>query len=263
MKKVGNIFGRHPFPIFILLSCLLSWWSAPFANGSIIPYGPSVAALIVIALTAGKPGLRAWWRRVTNWRAAGYWYLVAPAIIIGYQGAAYYLNILFGATVASPPVLPSLALILQLAIIGGQWEEPGWSGYALPILLDRYANRKRGALIAVLILGVYRAIWHLPLFLYGHIPWFDIFIFAIAFQFIIAWLYIRSGGSVPVVMLFHFISNLLGAVMSPVFAGADRTSYYALFMGLASLVAVVIALFTFTKNGLQNLPAISVVESEG
>jgi hypothetical protein len=42
-------------------------------------------------------------------------------------------------------------------------------------------------------------------------------------------------------MLFHFTSNIAGSVMSPVFAGAGRTTYYALFMGLASLTALLIA----------------------
>ena len=65
--------------------------------------------------------------------------------------------------------------------------------------------------------------------------------FEIAFQLLIAWLYNRSGGSVPAVMWLHFTSNVVGSIMSPVFAGAERTAYYALFMALASLAALVIA----------------------
>jgi hypothetical protein len=252
MNKTENTFAKYQFPIFFLLSCLLSWWSAPFMNGAIIPYGPMLAALIVLAVSAGKQGVSKWWRGVTHWRVAWYWYLIGPAIIIGYQGVAFFINLLLGAPVASSPALPSMGVFLQLLIIGGQWEEPGWSGYALPKLLDRYTNRKNATLIAVLLLGVLRSIWHLPLFLYGHIPWFDIFIFVVAFQIITAWLYIRSGGSVPVVILFHFTSNLLGAIMSPVFTGAARTNYYALFMGLATMIAIVIAIFAKSVSTPQN-----------
>jgi hypothetical protein len=255
MNKTKNTSAKYRLPMFFLLSYLLSWWSAPLTDGVIIPYGPIFATLIVLAVTAGRQGIRKWWRRITHWRVAWYWYLVGPAIIVGYQGAAFIINLLLRASIADFPTLPSMGVFLQLLIIGGLWEEPGWSGYALPQLLDRYTNRRNGALIAVVILGVFRAIWHLPLFLYGHIAWFDIFIFEIGFQIIIGWLYIRSGGSVPVVMLFHFTSNLLGTVMSPVFTGAARTNYYALFMGLAAMIAVVITIFAVTESRPQSLPA--------
>lgn len=148
--------------------------------------------------------------------------------------------LLSGATVASPPHL-TIGIVIELIIIGGFWEEIGWTGYALPTLRNRFANRANGPLIAALVLGVFRSIWHLPLLLYGQIPWFDVLFFAVAVQLIIAWIFFGSGGSLPAVMLFHFISNIMGSLMYPVIAGADRTMYYAIFMGLACLVALVIA----------------------
>jgi membrane protease YdiL (CAAX protease family) len=60
----------------------------------------------------------------------------------------------------------------------------------------------------------------LPLFLYGHIPWFDISIFGFAFQLLIAWMFYRSGGSVLAVMLLHFVSNLMGSFTAPMFTAA-------------------------------------------
>lgn len=260
MAKIRSVFAedffaRYQLSMFFLLSYLLSWWSAPMMNGAIIPYGPMFAALIVLALVAGRPGLSAWRRRMTYWRVSWFWYLVSPAIVIGYQMAAYLILLGSGFPVASAPALPSLGVFLQLLFMGGQWEEPGWSAYALPLLLERYASRKNGTLKAVMILGVFRAIWHLPLFIYGHIQWFDIFIFAIAFQIIIAWLYLRSGGSIPVVMLFHFTSNLFGAVMYPVFDGSAHTAYYALFMTIATLIAAVIAVSVRGAGSPHNLQA--------
>jgi hypothetical protein len=168
-----------------------------------------------------------------------YWYLIGPAIIAGYHAIAFAINLLLGAAVVSPPRL-SMGLVVELVLLGGLWEEPGWSGYALPKLQERFANQPNGPLIAALTLGAFRAIWHLPLFLYGHLFWFDILIFSFAFQLIIAWVFNRSGGSVPAVILLHFMSNLLGSGMNPVFDGAARTTYYALFMALASLAALVI-----------------------
>lgn len=240
MKKTEGFVARYQLPIFFFLTYLLSWWSVPFANGGLLPHGPAFAALIILALTAGRQGMSQLWRRMTHW-GAGWWYLIGPAVIVGYQGIAFIINLLLGATIAEAPHLPTLATFLFLLFMGGQWEELGWTGYALPKIQERFASRTNGALLAALVLGVFRSLWHLPLFLYGAIYWFDIFIFAFAFQLIIAWLYTRSGGSVPVVFWFHFMSNILGSVMSSVFAEPTRTTYYILFMGLAALFAAVIA----------------------
>jgi len=49
------------------------------------------------------------------------------------------------------------------ALPGGMWEEPGWSGFALPRLQERYTGRRLGLLEASLMLGALRAAWHIPL----------------------------------------------------------------------------------------------------
>jgi len=252
MKQILN---RYELVFFFLLTYALSWWSVPLMNGAIIPQGPMFTAMIVIALTMGRTGLREYWKQLTQWRA-GWWYLIAPLIIIGYTGLAFIINLISGATLVEPPHLLSLGVFVQLLFFGGHWEEPGWTGYALPKLQERFANRPNGALLAVLMLGVFRAIWHLPLFLYGKMYWFDIFVFSFAFQIIIAWLYHRSGKSVPVVMLFHFVSNISGAVMFPMFVGAERLMFYALFMSLAALFALVLVWFSQIKFGEKKVEAI-------
>jgi len=234
-----DFLKRYEMVFFFLLTYLLSWWSAPLMSGALIPQGPMFAAVIVIALTLGRPGLREYWKRLTNWRA-GWWYLIGPLVIVGYSGIALFTNVLMGATLAETPHWLSMGTFVQLLLVGGQWEEPGWTGYALPKLEKRFANHSNSMLIAALVLGVFRALWHLPLFLYGKMYWFDIFVFSFAFQLIIAWLYNRSGGSVPAVMGFHFTSNVLGSILFPVFVGAERLTFYAIFMSLAVLLAVTI-----------------------
>lgn len=239
MNTVLSFIKRYPIVTFIILTYLFSWWSAPFTGGRIIPYGPALAGLIVLATTAGKPGLGDLWRRVTHWRVAWYWYVVGPAIIAGYIGAAFALNILLGATVTHMPQPPAMGTLITLLLLGGLWEEPGWSGYVLPKLQERFASRTNGALQAALITGTFRAVWHLPLFIYGHIPWFDVIVSEVAVQLIIAWLFNRSGGSVLIVMWFHLASNIFGAVInSSVFTGAEWTNYYALFVALQTLIAL-------------------------
>jgi len=233
-----NLIKRFELPSFFLLAYLLSWLSVPFLQGGLTPQGVAIAARIVIGVTLGVQGVRAYRKRLTNWRA-GWWYLIAPLIVIGYEGIAFVLNLMAGARLVALPHL-STGTFIMLVLFGGQWEELGWTGYALPRLRERFANHSNGSLIAALVLGMFRMLWHLPLFLYGKMDWFDIFIFSFAFQIIIAWLYDRSGGSVPVVMVFHFMSNILGATMPVVFLGADQVMYRILFVSVASLFAVML-----------------------
>jgi hypothetical protein len=98
----------------------------------------------------------------------------------------------------------------------------------------------------------------LPLFFYGHIRWFDILLFSFAFQIMISWLFNRSGGSVLIVMVYHFASNLSGAIMLPVFTGAAQTSYLALMVALGWVIALVILWRSSGKLGqdvTQKMPA--------
>jgi hypothetical protein len=59
MNTILSFIKRHSFATFVVLAYLLSWWSAPFTNGQIIPYGPAVAAVIVLVITSGRSGCAA------------------------------------------------------------------------------------------------------------------------------------------------------------------------------------------------------------
>ena len=246
-----TIFTKYQLPLFFLLSYLLSWWAILPLQGS-LPHGVAIAAAIVVALTLGRTGLREWWDRLTNFRA-GWWFLVGLAIVIGYHLAATVINLLLGATVVNPPQFSVMA-IGELVLLGGVWEEPGWSGYALPTLQKRFAKTPNGALIATLILYIFRSIWHLPLIFWARwpIPWYDAVFYTFALQVIISWLYNKSGGSVPAVMLFHLTSNILYRAMGPVFAGIDATMYRILFYAFACLIALALTWSSQFKLGWRD-----------
>jgi hypothetical protein len=245
-----SFFQKYELPLFLLLTYTLSWWSAPFANGGIIPHGPAFAAVIVIALTSGRQGLREFWSRLTRFNA-GFWYLAGPALIIAYLLAAFVVNLLLGATAVSPFPFPSAGTMLALLLMGGLWEELGWTGYALPKLQERFASHAYGTLAASLLMGLFRSLWHLPLVVFGSIAWYDAVFFSFAFQLMITWLYNKSNGSVPAVMVFHYASNLLaGSVMLSVFSGAEKAMYYVLFVAFACLIALGILGLTKMRLGL-------------
>lgn len=254
--------SKYELPLFLLLAYTLSWWSAPLMNGQILPHGPALAAVIVLGITVGRQGLGELWRRVTHWRIPFIWFIAGPIVILGYHLIGFVTNLLLGAQVAGPPHISS-ATFLELLLVGGLWEEPGWSGYLLPKMRQRFAHLPNGLLVAALVTGVFRCIWHLPLFLYGHIPWFDIFIFSFAFQLLIAWVLYRSGGSVLAVMLLHFVSNLMGSFTFPVFKGTEHTMYTALFMTAATVFALALVWRSQFKPGNERLRSTVITENQG
>src|SRR5436309_1853170 len=89
----------RPLAFFVILACLVGWIPYIFAvvgahdiaaalgdNGSPtnLPFGPLVAAAIVVAFL-GRAGLKTWWRRLTTLRAAPGWYIlafVAPVVLV-------------------------------------------------------------------------------------------------------------------------------------------------------------------------------------
>jgi len=240
MNALRRAINEYPLTTFVIVAYILSWWSVPFANGGIIPHGPFLSAVIVLAITKGKAGVGELFRRMISWRGGWHWLLVGPGLVITYLLLALALNLLLGAAITNifqlRTFVPSLIMLL---LLGGVWEEPGWTGYALPMLQDRYANRPYGLLMASLHMGVIRAAWHLPLVLSGAIPWYDAVFFSIAFQFLITWLFNRTGGSVLLVMLLHLTSNIVGGgIMVPLFSGPDHTRYYVLFIAMAWLLAI-------------------------
>ncbi len=248
MNRSSQFFTKYRFPLFFLLAYLLSWWLLPVSRAGMLPHGAALAALIVLALTLGRPGLRVWWQRLTNFRG-GWWYLVGPAILAGGLAVAFLLNLLVGASIRGGLQLP-LEAVVMLILVGGEWEEPGWTGYALPELQKRYARTANGPLIATLILGVFRGLWHLPLVLAGAIPWYDaVLMTQLVFQPIISWLYNKTGGSVPVVIVFHYMSNLLGGLTSPIFAGPEAEQYKILYYGFGFVAVIMIAWKTQFKFG--------------
>ena len=97
----------------------------------------------------------------------------------------------------------------------GFGEEVGWRGFALPRL-----QTGRSALFAALILSLFWALWHIPLFwlamglkamgLAGVPGWF---FFIVTGSVLLAWIYNSTGGSVLIVSVFHGTLDI--AINSP------------------------------------------------
>ncbi len=259
LSTLSNMAKRYALPTFFILTYALSWCIVPWAGPSLLPWGPALAAIIMVVLTDGRPGLKTWLGQIGRWRVGFAWYLLALSLPLFISLGAAWLNVLFGAAIGPlDPWYNFLLLVPLFLIIGGEWEEPGWTGYALPQL-----QTGRSALAASLILSLFRVGWHLPLFLYGSIPGSDI-LFIIAAQIVITWLYNSTGRSALIVMALHLMMNVSGEFFAPLFSGEAAVNFAWLKAALFSIVTISVIIWAgpthLSRRSLAQPEAVSEPE---
>jgi membrane protease YdiL (CAAX protease family) len=250
--RVTSLMRAHPIVSFFLLTVLFSWWPWPlYATGHsplpIASFGPFLAALVVLGVTRGRSGVRALVGSMLHWRVPGRWWLACIAVPVVITVTALAVNLLLGAQPPSGIQLNAwtaapltFAAALLVPWTGGAWEEPGWRGYALPRLIDRY-----GWKTSSLILGAVGATWHLPMILSDQISWWDLLL-VVASNVVIARLFLASGSSVLLVMVLHATNNAVsGNYVSQFFTGADASHQAA----ITSLLWAATAAILLTGKG--------------
>ena len=227
---------RHPLVAYFILAYGLMWmFAVPMAlsqnaGSGLLSYqlpagldnllfllatfsGPTVAALIVTGVTEGRAGVGRLLKRFIQWRARPRWYLVALTINLVIWLLSY--SVLMGpqvliAAVLNWPLLfttflPMVAFGIILPSIA---EEPGWRGFALPRLQQRY-----GPIIASLILGLLHGMWHVPALMtinFGPLPlanYVPFMLIALPGTMLYTWVYNKTNGSILIAMLMHGASN--------------------------------------------------------
>ena len=249
---------RHPLFSYFFITYLLSWlgWvplvlsqmgllpfrfpGPPGANLGILGgfLGPIGSAFLCTVLVSGKTGLRQFLRRFILWRVGFQWYVFAvlacPILIM----LGIFATVPNALAAFIPSMLPSVLLIFVGLLIAGLFvsgliEEPGWRGFALPRLQERY-----GPLTGSLILGFFWGLWHLPLFtIPGYdgagtsflsimLPWAEFTVALMALSIIMTWVFNHTKGSILIAMITHssidgfprallFPASYLSALVSP------------------------------------------------
>ena len=182
-------------------------------------YGPAVAALVVLLRGRDRGALRSWARSVVRLRVAPGWYafvLLAPLALAALVTA---VSLAMGAelVVAGIPALGALAVMAITQILTSGMEEPGWRGFALPLL-----QRTHSAENASWYLGLIWAGWHLPyvLYLYRELPLWQLpLILAgftmsiVAMGYVHAWLH-NSAESTAMNVILHGWANATNVVVA-------------------------------------------------
>lgn len=225
--------GRKTFPIFIpqgswmslgvyILIAFVWTWIFLFLSvknpshrtGLIITaaFGPFLSAVATMWIFEGKAALRKWLRSIFRFRTPIYLYLAGAFLIPLLIGSLQYLVYrLLGGSPGFPGAEPwsaYLGFLLPVALLTGGNEEPGWRGYALPVL-----KKLTNPLVAGLVLGLTHSLWHLPLMtIYGtNIYWYAFNLIPLTFLF--NWFYEKSRASIWPVMLFHAGTNVIERFM--------------------------------------------------
>jgi membrane protease YdiL (CAAX protease family) len=170
-------------------------------------FGPLLAAVLVSRFESGRAGVRALFRPLCTWRVGAAWYLVALGLLAATYIAGTAVYRLFGGAASGPWLYPpENAQQVAAMILFPVAEEPGWRGFALPRLQQRY-----GALSASLRVGGIWALWHTMMFvLQGASPGtFTLMVVNImAGSVVFSWLYNRTRGSLLLAILLHVGAHL-------------------------------------------------------
>ena len=219
MEKLRRGLVLREVGRFYALAFALSWagWLPALLRQWRVPGFESVLWLGLTALGAAGPAIAAWIvdrRTFRSFRiAVGWRWLLAAALIPA--GLLLMTNALSWELLGWHPRSAvrgwQILGITAMAVGANVWEEVGWRAYAL--------RRLEGVMqpwLAALIVGIFWAGWHVPLFLSNwsgmtQIPfgWWTLRI--IATSVIMAWLYNRTGGSLWAVTVFHVVSNVWAA----------------------------------------------------
>lgn len=272
------LMRRRPLASYFLLTYALAWlgWT-PFvlsqsglgllhvhADALMLlgGFGPCAAGLIMAAITGGKPAVRDLLRRLIQWRVGWQWYLfvlvgipVFPLLgflaLPGVAATLYAPSLQFAAQFA----LAFLLYLVTASMIQALGEEPGWRGFALPRLQQRY-----GPLVGTLILGSLWAGYHLPLFLTtaftDRTPWgFFIFLLAsVAISLVLTFVFNCSRGSVLMTLLAHsaIIASGVASGSMNLFPASilQKDTYPAVTIGLGA-VALLLLVVTRGRLGLS------------
>ncbi|MGA7097883.1 MAG: CPBP family intramembrane glutamic endopeptidase [Acidimicrobiia bacterium] len=239
---VRELVRKHPMATFVILACAFAWALIP-VFGSPLGSGPFFAAVIVLAMTQGRRGLRDLFSQMTRWRVSWKWYAAAIGLPASAAIVAALVTIGLGAPRPSSAqlgewtgILPFFAFAMLVPLLG-PWEEPGFRGFALNSFL-----RHRSILVAGLFVGVIHVFWHTPLFFTGDIPLADV-VYILAASVVFAWLVTGSGGSVLLAMIMHATSNAVsGEYISTFFNDHDAATLGWIRAGIWGVFALAVVL---------------------
>ncbi|MGB2964521.1 MAG: type II CAAX endopeptidase family protein [Anaerolineales bacterium] len=265
-----GIIKRYPLFMFFVLAFAITWLILSpgiLANLGLLEFnfdgtvltilgglGPLLAVIIVRSAAESSSSIKKIFQGAINWRVNIKWWGAAVLILVVLFGISALLNGLMGGP--APDLEQGVFLnggnliwVIALLLLGSFGEEPGWRGFALPKLQERWKPFK-----ATLVLTLFWWLWHIPTYWtlpfamnareqYGFLAAFGIqFVVLLALGILCAWVFNGSGRSVLMPVLLHASWNFWSGAF-----GQDAATFL---MPLFLLTATIVAIATRGKLGL-------------
>jgi membrane protease YdiL (CAAX protease family) len=179
-------------------------------------WSPAISCFMVIGITRGKQGLKAYLSRFKNWKKSWPWilFVIIGVPLMNFLSAVLTDMLGMGKLFSINLSFSSFIILALLTATEGPFEEFGWRGFALPKLQEKYSG-----FTSSIILGLIWATWHVPAFfvesvmtgsIEGSIEFIIIrlYINIIITSLIMTIVYNATDGSVPLMFIYHWFMNI-------------------------------------------------------
>lgn len=260
-----KLLRRYPLVAYFAIAIAFSWlmvaiwvgmgWPTTFWTIVAITLGPTVASLVMTAVTQGRAGIRMLLARIVRWRVPPAWYAVAllgvPLIMIA------GMLVLPGAAASFKPLTVEIWLgypwlFFLVTFLGGPFlEEPGWRGFALPRMQARF-----GPLAGTLLLGLLWAAWHYPQYMMpdwaaqnGGFRPVSIAVYTLSvipLTVVLTWVFNNTRGSILLAILTHASINAFSVYAAQLFPAQAESQLY----GIVGFGGAAVLILVFTRGRL-------------
>ncbi len=241
---------------------------------------PLIAALIVVAVTRGRQGLKELVGHLFRWRVDWQWFFVSLLIYPLVTLTAFGISSLASGgrwTVAmmwqtgfenlqenaariglNPEnTWQIFAILVAVSLIVPIFEEGGWRAFAIPRLQEKYS-----ALVSGLVMGVIWSVWHLPSFFtvgsdhYG-MPFLWFLMTLVSVSILMVWIMNHTNQSALMTILFHASIVLTGHFL-PTQLAYQTGNTIALWLtgGLLAAITMAVILYEGPERLVRETPAV-------
>lgn len=181
-------------------------------------FGPLFAAVTISYRKGKMPEVKRYFKKCFDFKVKPLYILVAIILGLGTTMIAHYITTLSGLSQLPTTFFPDdlgvpifVVVILYtflLLLLGGGQEEFGWRGFLQDLIQDKY-----GVILGSGIIGLFWAVWHLPLWFiegegHAYYSFFAFMLYTVSWSVTIGIIYNKCGKKMVIPWIMHTVGNL-------------------------------------------------------
>ena len=271
-------YKKYPLITYCLLTFLITWGlkyiysiakassGTPAFNFSLIAqFGPTIAALILIAATKGADGIQKIIKSLVNWRVGFWWISLSiffePVMFLMIT-VLYLTNFNISFFSEGFISLSNISILIITFVVGlfrwGIAEEIGWSGWMLPKL-----QKKMSPYTAAIVLAFITTLWHINpdsfmselfnfregTYLWGYYSKAtEQLIISIPITLVTVYIYNNTKGSLLLMIMFHSASNSSFFWIKGTFGIVETEFYRAAFLIALCIIMILFSILVLNQK---------------